>query len=377
MVQEEDMKMPLEQESRQTIWKNSENTLKKQLRNPVEVYELEIRVYGRVHGMNFRVMTRKAALERELKGRVFNRRDGSVEIIAQGSGEALQEFLRWIESSPGLSEVQGLHYQWRSTSQNFTTFSIVKDAPFLQDQARSFLHLGKSLLGKEKLIIPRHVAIIPDGNRRWAQQKGLEPQIGHYTSGSFQHVREILDEARAIGVEYLTIWGFSTENWKRSSIEIRAIFDLLLKSIEQFRQDAHMNKIRFRHLGRKDRLPSKLMRELQALENETASYSNFHVQLCLDYVGRDELLRAVNSLISGGKKEIAEEDFEQYLDSVNIPDIDLIIRTSGEQRLSGFMPFQSTYAELYFSTVHFPDFNAHELRKAIEEFSKRQRRFGG
>ena len=147
--------------------------------------------------------------------------------------------------------------------------------------------------------------------------------------------------------------------------------------INHFSKDIYKNKIRFKHLGRKDRIPKKLVQALEKLEQESKNYSGFNVQLCLDYGGKDEIIRAVNRAIKSGKIEINEKEFHEFLDTKNIPEPDLIIRTSGEQRTSGIMPFQSSYAELYFTPVYFPDFNSQELKKAIEEFQKRQRRFGG
>jgi len=185
----------------------------------------------------------------------------------------------------------------------------------------------------------------------------------------------LFNEAKRLGVKYMSFWGFSTENWNRNKEEIKAIFNLVLSMSEKFRKDAHKNKIRFRHIGRKDRLPKKLVSELERLERETALYKDFNVNLCLDYGGRDEILRAVNKLL--GKKKVSEKDFVMALDTAGIPEPDLIIRTSGENRTSGMMPFQAAYAELCFSNVYFPDFDAAELRKAVEEFSRRVRRFGG
>lgn len=341
--------------------------------------ELEIRAYGRVQGVRFREMAAKQAERLKLAGHVFNRGDGSVELVIQGEQKELEEFLRWIEGSPGLSRVTALQYAWRVPSQHFSAFQIVKDAGFVADQAQSMLNLGKTLLKQQRRgeHVPLHVVIIPDGNRRWARSRGLHPEVGHYTSASFQHLRELFDAAQRAGVKYLTLWGFSTENWKRDAKEREALFALILRGIEQFREEAEQSRIYFRHIGRKDRLPKALVKALEALEKETQQYRNFHVQFCLDYGGSDELVRAVNALLREGKKEIDEDALLQRLDSMGLPQIDLIIRTSGEQRLSGFMPLLSAYAELYFSPIHFPDFTAAEFQKALAEYSERQRRFGG
>jgi len=225
--------------------------------------------------------------------------------------------------------------------------------------------------------IPVHLCIIPDGNRRWAKSKGLIASAGHKRAGSYEHIKDLFDAARNLGVKYLSFWGFSTENWKRDKKEIDAIFELVSKAVKEWRKEAVENKIRFRHIGRKDRLPKDLIEEIDKLEKETKDYRDFNVQICLDYGGRDEIVRAVNKALRFGLKEIDENKFSELLDTNSIPEPDLIIRTSGEKRTSGFMPFQSAYSELYFSDVHFPDFDACELENAISEFGKRKRNFGG
>jgi undecaprenyl diphosphate synthase len=225
--------------------------------------------------------------------------------------------------------------------------------------------------------IPVHIALIPDGNRRWAKLHKLEASAGHKKAGSYEHIKDLFDAARNLGVKYLSFWGFSTENWKRDEKEIDAIFELVSKAVKEWRKEAIENKIRFRHIGRKDRLPKNLIEEIDKLEKETKDNEDFNVQICLDYGGRDEIVRAVNKIIEKGEKSIDEKKFNDYLDTNGIPEPDLIIRTSGEKRTSGFMPFQSAYSEWYFADVHFPDFDACELKKAISEFGKRKRTFGG
>ena len=339
-------------------------------------HELEIRVHGRVQGVRFRQIIRRKAIALNIYGHVMNRADGSVEIIAQGTRENLRTLLYWLEDSPGFSKVSGINYHWQNPSRVLLDFSVIKQSSFIVDQAKSFLNLGRILLSKKKHIVPVHVAIIPDGNRRWARTRGQEPQFGHYTSASFQHLQSLFATAKTSGVRYLTLWGFSTENWKRAPAERKALFALLEHGVKRLRIDSSVNKIRFHHLGRKDRLPSSLLRELVLLEQETAKYSEFHVQLCLDYGGSDELVRAVNKILASGKRKIDESALLNALDAPDAPPVDLVIRTSGEQRLSGLMPLQVAYAELYFAPVHFPDFDAKAFKEALDSYSARQRRFG-
>ncbi len=339
--------------------------------------EVEIELLGRVQGVNFRRIIKNYADSLNLRGYVMNRKDGSVLVVAQGMKEQLEDVISWLKESPGFSNVEEINYFWKNPRARYSAFDIIKEDSFVIDKAKSLLNLGKSLVIDSKKSVPVHVVIIPDGNRRWARERGLNASFGHYTSASDERIMEIFLEAKRLGVKYLSLWGFSTENWKRDSSEIKAIFNLVLKKIDKLKEEAHKHRIRFRHIGRKDRLPKNLIKELHELEEETKEYSDLNVQLMLDYGGRDEIIRAVNKMLKSGVRKIDEEKFKNYLDSADIPDPDLIIRTSGEMRTSGAMPYQATYAELYFADVYFPEFGADELRKAIRNFSERTRRFGG
>lgn len=338
--------------------------------------ELEIKVRGRVQGVRFRQMVCRKARRSGITGHVMNRADGSVDILAHGEEKELRELLHWLEANPGFSCVEGMQFQWSASSRTLRDFSIVKDASFVRDQAKSLFNLAKSVFSRQRRSAPLHVVIIPDGNRRWARRRKQTPEFGHYTSASFQHLNDLFSTAREQGVRYLTLWGFSTENWKRNVAEQKALFALIEQGVERLRADAGVQKIRFRHVGRKDRLPASLLAALAALEQESREYTGFHVLLCLDYGGSDELVRAVRKLMVLGAQDIDEAALRTALDAPDVPPVDLLIRTSGEQRTSGFMPLQAAYAELYFTPVHFPDFDGREFLKALQEYAERQRRFG-
>ena len=339
--------------------------------------EIEIEVRGRVQGINLRHAIKRFADNLSLKGLAMNKEDGSIYIIAQGKSSPINSLLSWLQKNPGFSKITQLKYKKTRAEKEYPDFRIVKDKNFFLDKTKSLLNLGKFLLTKKNKKIPGHIAIIPDGNRRWASSKGLEGTFGHYKAGTYENLEEIFNEAKKLGVKYMTIWGFSTENWKRNDGEKESIFKLILSGVEKFIKDAEKNEIRFRHIGRKNRLPKKLLLELKKLEALTKNHDKFNVQLCLDYGGRDEIIRTINKAIKLKMKKIDEQTFSKLLDTNAIPDPDLIIRTAGEKRISGFMPFQSVYSEFYFSDLYFPDFTAKELRKAIQEYSKRIRKFGG
>lgn len=232
-------------------------------------------------------------------------------------------------------------------------------------------------LPTEPLIMPKHVALIPDGNRRWAKEHGLPASEGH--KRGYQRIQEISEAAQELGIETMTIWGLSTENWlKRDSEEREYLFLLFMKMLRAVAREARKRNIRVRHLGRKDRLPAMLINYLKRIENSTQNNKSYQLNIALDYGGRDELVRAVKQMIDDGvpSDQIDEKLFSSYLDTKDGMDPDFIIRTSGEQRTSGLLPWQGTYAEYFFSPLYLPDFSADEFKKAINEYGLRQRRFG-
>jgi undecaprenyl diphosphate synthase len=227
--------------------------------------------------------------------------------------------------------------------------------------------------------IPDHIAIILDGNRRWARARGLNPWEGH--KAGYKAVRKLARAARGMGVHTFTIWAFSTENWDRPKKEIDKIFEILEKGLKEFAKEAHREKVRLVHLGRKDRFPKYLVKVIKEVEESTKKYDKNILNLALDYGGRDEILRAVRKIVDAKLKpeKISEQTFSLYLDTSDqpYPNPDLFIRTSGEQRTSGLLPWQMTYTEYYWEDCHLPDFTLEKLREAILDYSRRRRRFGG
>lgn len=243
---------------------------------------------------------------------------------------------------------------------------------------------------QNELNIPNHIVIIPDGNRRWAKSKGLPSFEGHRKG--FETANADIRKARELGIHTLTLWGFSTENWNRSKEEIDYLMKLFETNIENNLEEAKKSEARIYHLGRKDRLPKPLLEKIAKAEEETKNFEKHVLNIGLDYGGHDEILRAIKKAMEDGttaeslsevtgklKDKYPYYGFKKYLDTKDqpYPYPDLIIRTSGEQRLSGFMSWQMAYAELYFAEVHMPDFGPEELVKALEDYSSRNRRFGG
>ena len=234
---------------------------------------------------------------------------------------------------------------------------------------------------QQTLPVPRHIAIIMDGNGRWARERGLPRTAGHKAGG--ETFRRIADYCRQIGVKYLTVYAFSTENWKRSQEEISGLMLLLERYLREGLRDMDKNGVSFRFFGDLSRLSPKLRRLCEEAQARSSVFHDVQVNFCLNYGGRDEIVRAARAFaadVAAGKRtpeSLTEGDFESYLDSAGVPDPELVIRPSGEQRLSNFLPWQSAYSEFVFMDVLWPDFEPKHLDAAIEEYRRRDRRFGG
>ncbi len=223
------------------------------------------------------------------------------------------------------------------------------------------------------MVTLKHVAIIPDGNRRWAKQNN-KPNIQGHTKG-YERIREAITYARSIGIEVITVWAFSTENWKRAQDEVGELMTLITKGVSKIHRDAQKEKAKVVHIGRRDRLDKKLLRLMEKVEKETKGYKGFTLCLAIDYGGEDEITRA-----DIRKQEVGSKSKEliHYVDTAlhGLPSPDLIIRTGGENRTSGFMPLQSSYAEWIFEEKMFPDFDTATFQKNIDIYKKRDRRYG-
>lgn len=229
--------------------------------------------------------------------------------------------------------------------------------------------------------VPQHIAIILDGNGRWAKKKGMPRNYGH-AQGS-KNVERICEDAYKMGVKYLTVYAFSTENWKRPKEEVSALMDLLRNYMKTCLKTADKNRMRVRVLGDKTALDEDIRMRIAELEEATKDNDGLCFQIALNYGSRDEMVRAIKRMCTDCKEgklepeQIDETVFETYLDTHDIPDPDLMIRTSGEQRLSNYLLWQLAYSEFYFTDVLWPDFTKEELAKAIEYYNHRDRRFGG
>lgn len=230
------------------------------------------------------------------------------------------------------------------------------------------------------MSVPRHVAIILDGNGRWAKAKGLPRTAGH-TAGA-KNVEVVCEEAYNMGIEYLTLYAFSTENWNRSKEEVTALMNLLNQYLKNCLKTAKKNNMRIRVIGDISRLDPSMQEKICLLEKESASYTGLNLTIAINYGSRDEIVRGIKRMYQDVEEHkldadaISEDTVSKYLDTADLPDPDLMIRTSGEQRLSNYLLWQLAYAEFYFTPVTWPDFHGEELRKAVEAYENRDRRYG-
>lgn len=224
--------------------------------------------------------------------------------------------------------------------------------------------------------IPQHVAVIMDGNGRWAREKGHDRIFGHLNG--VEAVRASLKAARTLGVQYLTLYAFSTENWNRPPEEVEALMDLLVKTIVEEVKDLHENKVRLRAIGSLDSLPANCRKQLDDAIERTADNDGIDLILALSYSARWEIVKAVKSIVDSGvpADEVDEQVFTEHLATHDLPDPELMIRTSGEQRISNFLLWQIAYTELYFTQKFWPDFREDDFYDAIRDYQSRQRRFG-
>ena len=235
-------------------------------------------------------------------------------------------------------------------------------------------------LPMEKPALPQHIAIIMDGNGRWAKKRGLPRTAGH--AAGAESFRTIANYCRTLGVKYLTVYAFSTENWKRSQEEVAGIMKLLRRYLEEALRDMEKNRVRFRFFGDLTRLSPELQKLCSDAQNRSEEY-DVQVNFCLNYGGRDEIVRAARAFAQDCRdgrhspEDLSEALFSGYLYSADVPDPELIIRPSGELRTSNFLLWQSAYSEFVFMNVLWPDFTPEDLDKAIEEYHRRNRRFGG
>lgn len=225
---------------------------------------------------------------------------------------------------------------------------------------------------------PRHIAIVPDGNRRWGEIHGVSREKAYDTG--IDKIRDVVGWCRDEGVTTLTMWGFSTDNFKRDSAEVEKLFGLFHSKLQGLFKDAEGKKeedVRIRFLGRTRLFPERIRKMFAEAEKRSAGKTKYSLNFLLAYGGREEIVDAVNELLASGVKKVDEAGFSRHLYTRGeIPDPDLVIRTSGEQRLSGLMPWQTTYSELYFSKKLWPDFNQDDFREALEWYGQRKRKFG-
>lgn len=228
--------------------------------------------------------------------------------------------------------------------------------------------------------VPNHIAIILDGNGRWAKKRGMPRSFGHVKG--CENLEDICEVAKELGVKYLTVYAFSTENWKRSKEEVDGLMKLFRNYLKKCIKISQKNNMRVKVIGDITAFDSDIQESIEKLEDFSKDFTDLHFQIALNYGSRDEITRAVNRMLEdqkAGKLEtpVSEDTISGYLDTAGLPDPDLMIRTSGELRLSNYLLWQLAYSEFYFTDVPWPDFNKQEFERAIDKYNHRERRYGG
>ena len=221
---------------------------------------------------------------------------------------------------------------------------------------------------------PNHIAIIMDGNARWASEKGLERSNGHIRG--YENIKPIVIAAKELGVKYLTLYAFSTENWNRPKEEIEFILNLAANVIDKETDELNKNKVNISHLGSKDKLPSDILDKIRRSEILTKKNKEFYLSMAFNYGSRNEIVQTIKNINVLDKDKITEKKVSENLSKNKFPDPDIVIRTGGQKRLSNFLLWESAYSELFFLDIFWPDFSKKNLTDVIEEFSKRKRNFG-
>jgi undecaprenyl diphosphate synthase len=229
-------------------------------------------------------------------------------------------------------------------------------------------------MNTQKTKIPKAIGIIMDGNRRWAKEEKISLMDGH--KRGYEKIKEVMEWAKEAGIDYVTVYAFSTENWNRAKDEVEYLMNLFRFALADEFESLAKNKIRVRFIGQRDRFAEDIQMLMDKTEKETVEFAGPTLVMALSYGGRTEILTAVNSLLKEGTKKVSEEDFSNTLSTAGIPDPDLIIRTSGEMRLSGFLPWQGVYSELFFVKKNWPAFNREDFFAVLAEFAERERRMG-
>lgn len=224
-------------------------------------------------------------------------------------------------------------------------------------------------------ILPTHIGIIMDGNGRWAQKRNLPRYYGH--KRGIESVRRVVKAAKKYGIKYLTLYSFSTENWKRPKEEVEFLFKLMEERLKKEGEKLNKQNVRVRFIGNREQLPKKLQKIMEDVEELTKNNDGLNLTFAINYGGREEILQAIKKLKKENLKDLNEENFKKYLYTKDLPDPDIIVRTAGEKRLSNFLLWQSSYSEFYFTKTLWPDFSEEDFLKVLADYQRRKRKFGG
>lgn len=343
-----------------------------------------IKIYWRVQWIWFRKLVKQYCNKHKILWQIKNHSKWHCQTILYCDDNDITNFKLWLRTNPSLSIINNI-IEKENKIKNIkinSQFTIYKKHNFILDKLIAFKNLLNYFCKRNINLnhirqIPNHIIIIPDWNRRRARKKWLEGIQWHNIAINNNRIEKLYNAATQLWVKHISLWGFSTENWKRSKKEVDSLMNIFNQIADELKITCIKNKIWFHHIGRKTKLPKELIKKFNELEKATSKFINTSINLFIDYGWREEIIHTINNILKEKINKISEKDFSTHLYTKALPDPDIIIRTSNEKRLSGIVPFQGIYSELFFIKKNFPAFKWNDLKKIIYKFGKRKRRFWG
>lgn len=340
-----------------------------------------IKIYWRVQWILFRKLVKQYCDKHKIWWQIENHKQWHCEAILYCDLKNITNFKLWLRSNPSLSIIHTIILkEINQNTKTYIQFKIYKTSNFILDKLIAFKNLLNYFLKRNINLnhirqIPNHLIIIPDWNRRRARKRWLEWLEWHKIAINNNRIEDLYHAATQLWVKHVSLWGFSTENWKRSKKEVDSLMHIFNQIADELKITCKKNNIWFHHIWRKTKLPKELIKKFDKLEKDTIKFTKTSINLFIDYGWREEIISTINSILKEKINQISEKDFSKHLYTKLLPDPDIIIRTSNEKRLSGMVPFQWIYSELFFIKKDFPAFKSKDLKKIIYKFGKRKRRF--
>lgn len=330
----------------------------------------EITIKGKVQGVYFRKNTKKKADELKITGYVRNEKDGAVFVHAEGTQSKLLNFIKWCSIGEGKAEVEEIKCSWIKPTGVYSSFEVINPIESAVNILSNIILTSTHQIPKDT-IIPKHLAIIPLGTRRWARNRNIDVLKGYTVAA--QAINDLLECLPSANIKYLTILALSQDIWKLPTKEIEAVLNDLDIWIKELKPTLQKNQIRFSTIGRTNRLPKSIRQNIETLEKHTKNNKKLIFTFGIDYSGRDEILRTYNKAIQKDLPSMDDKSFVQFCDTANIPDPDILVVTGGRRSVNDFLLWQINRTHIHFTSKDFPDFTCDDLKEIVIEYSDYQK----